>query len=80
MHVLVVGATGALGRPAAQRLRAQGIGVRALSRHPEQATDLATLGAEVVQGDLTDRASLERACAGAQRVLACAHGLLGRGR
>lgn len=80
MKVLVVGATGALGRPAVQKLRALGAAVRALNRHPEQAADLAQLGAEVVAGDLTDPASLQRACTGVQRVLACAHSLLGRGR
>lgn len=80
MKILVVGATGALGRPAVQRLLAQGLAVRALSRHPAQAADLARLGAEVVAGDLTDPASLRRACAGVQRVLACAHAILGRGR
>ena len=54
--------------------------MRALSRHPEQAADLAKLGAEVVAGDLADPISIERACIGVSRVLACAHGLLGRGQ
>lgn len=80
LRILVVGATGALGRPAVRLLRERGVAVRALSRHPAQAADLATLGAEVVAGDLTDAASLQRACQGVTRVLACAHGLLGRGR
>lgn len=78
--ILVVGATGALGRPVVERLLARGLAVRALNRHPSQAADLATRGAEVVAGDLTDAASLERACAGVTRVLAAAHGILGRGR
>ena len=64
MKVLVVGATGALGRPVVQGLRARGVEVRALNRHPEQAANLAALGAEVVAGDLTDPASLARACDG----------------
>ena len=80
MKILVVGATGALGRPVVELLRARGVAVRALSRHPEQAGDLAALGAEVVAGDLADPGSIERACAGVTHVLACAHGLLGRGR
>lgn len=79
-RVLVVGATGVLGRPAVKLLRERGVAVRALSRHPELAVDLAALGAEVVAGDLTDAASLRHACQGATHVLACAHGLLGRGR
>lgn len=80
MKALVVGATGALGRPVVQLLRARGLAVRALNRHPEQAGDLAELGAEVVAGDLADPSSIERACADVTHVLACAHGLLGRGR
>ena len=79
MKILVVGATGALGRPLVQGLRAQGVAVRAVCRHPEQAADLAALGAEVCAGDLTDSASLLRACTGVDRVMACAHGLVGRG-
>lgn len=79
MVVLVIGATGALGRPVVQMLRARGVAVRALNRHPAQAADLAALGAETVAGDLTDATSLQRACQGVDRVLACAHGLLGRG-
>ncbi len=80
MKILVVGATGALGRPVVQLLRARGIAVRALCRHPDRAADLAALGAEVVAGDLAEAISIERAIVGVTRVLACAHGLLGRGR
>lgn len=79
-RVLVVGATGSLGRPVVSLLLARGVAVRALARHPERAADLAAQGAEVVAGDLTDAASLRQACRGATRVLACAHGILGRGR
>jgi uncharacterized protein YbjT (DUF2867 family) len=80
MKVLVVGATGALGRPVVQMLRAKGLAVRALNRDPQRALDLAGSGAELVAGDLADARSIERACAGITHVLACAHGLLGRGR
>lgn len=80
MKVLVIGATGALGRPVVKALLERGVPVRAVNRHPEQAADLARLGAEVVAGDLTDAASLQRACTGVQRVLAAAHGIMGRGR
>ena len=80
MKILVIGATGALGRPAVKSLRAQGVAVRAVCRHPAQAADLAALGAEVCAGDLADTASIVRACTDIDRVLACAHGLLGRGR
>lgn len=77
---LVVGATGALGRPVVKLLRERGVAVRAACRHPGQAADLAALGAEVMVADLSEPTSLVSACAGVQRVLACAHGLLGRGR
>ena len=80
MKTLVVGATGTLGRPAVRLLLERGVAVRALSRHPERAGDLAALGAETVAGDLADLGSLARACEGVDRVLASAHGLLGRGR
>jgi len=78
--VLVIGATGALGRPVVKRLREHGVRVRAASRHPDRAADLAALGAEVIAADLTDAQSLARACGGVERVLAAAHGMLGRGR
>jgi len=80
MKTLVVGATGALGRPVVQLLRARDEAVRALSRHPGQAADLASPGVETIAGDLADHESLARACEGVDRVLACAHGMLGRGR
>jgi uncharacterized protein YbjT (DUF2867 family) len=80
MTILVVGATGVLGRQVVARLRECGEPVRALVRDPARATDLAAAGVEVIIGDLVDPDSLERACAGVERVLAAAHALLGRGR
>ncbi len=78
--VLVVGATGALGRPVVKRLLQRGVAVRAGCRHPGQAADLAALGADVVACDLTDSSTLAQACSGVRRLLAAAHGILGRGR
>jgi uncharacterized protein YbjT (DUF2867 family) len=80
MKILVIGATGALGRPVVQQLCARGVVVRALSRHPERGSDLAALGAETVAGDLAEPDSLVRACDGVDRVFAAAHSMLGRGR
>jgi uncharacterized protein YbjT (DUF2867 family) len=80
VQVLVVGASGALGRPVVRALRGRGIAVRGLCRHPEAAPELAALGAELVAGDLTDEASLVHALRGCSRVLSAVHGLLGRGR
>lgn len=68
--VLVTGATGKQGGATARALLAKGIAVRALTRNPAspQAIALAAMGAEIVQGDLDDVASLARAVAGARAV------------
>lgn len=79
MTILIVGATGLLGRATARQLLNKGHAVRALVRDRAKAEDLRKAGAEVVIGDLTDPPSLARACKGALRVFACAHSLLGRG-
>lgn len=79
-RVLVVGASGALGRPVVEQLLARGVAVRGLCRHPDTLRDLSAAGAEIVAGDLTDRASIVAALSGVTRVLAAAHSLLGRGR
>ncbi|NEA44695.1 NmrA family NAD(P)-binding protein [Streptomyces sp. SID11385] len=68
--VLVTGATGRQGGATARALLAAGIPVRALVRDPraDRARDVAALGAELVTGDLTDRASLDPAVAGVRAV------------
>jgi uncharacterized protein YbjT (DUF2867 family) len=66
--VLTYGSTGAQGAPAARKLLNAGHRVRCVVRHPEQAAELQTLGAEVVIGDLNDAASLERASVGAEAI------------
>ena len=65
--ILVTGATGQQGGAVARELLTAGHNVRAMTRNPdgEAAKALAELGAEVVQGDLNDPASLERAVQGA---------------
>lgn len=70
--ILVTGATGQQGGATARELLKAGHKVRAMTRNPEgdAARVLAALGAEVVQGDLNDVASLERALAGAWGVFA----------
>jgi dihydroflavonol-4-reductase len=62
--VLVTGATGFTGGHLARHLAARGHAVRALVREADRAKDLASLGIDVVAGDLTDAASLARAVAG----------------
>jgi uncharacterized protein YbjT (DUF2867 family) len=78
--ILIVGASGKLGTALAGRALQAGKPVRAVSRKPdERLAALREQGAETVAGDLRDRASLERACAGATHVVAAAHSALGRG-
>ena len=50
--ILVTGATGNVGRQVVEQLVAAGEDVRALSRHPERASWLASV--ERVRGDLTE--------------------------
>ncbi len=68
--VLVAGATGQQGGAAARHLLAQGWKVRALTRdvNSDKAKALAAAGAEVVSGDMNDRASLNTALKGTSGV------------
>lgn len=66
--IVVTGATGQQGGAVARSLLRQGQKVRALSRNPAKAEALKKLGAEVVAGDLTNRASLDVALRGAKKV------------
>jgi NADH dehydrogenase len=69
MTVLVTGGTGFVGSRIVHALRAHGNEVRALAREPERAGHLATLGAELVRGDITDPASLRAALDGCTQVV-----------
>jgi NADPH:quinone reductase-like Zn-dependent oxidoreductase len=63
------GAVGAIGRNLTAMLLAKGHKVRALVRREDGRADaLRRLGAEVVQGDLTDLASMHRAVEGCARI------------
>ena len=68
--IVVTGATGQQGGATARHLLAKGWKVRALTRDPNKpaAQALAAAGAELVQADNEDRASLERAMQGAYGV------------
>ena len=71
MTVLVTGATGFIGSHAAARLVAGGRAVRLLVRDPDKVARVPalrdTVRLDVVAGDVTDAASVDRALAG------CAH-------
>jgi dihydroflavonol-4-reductase len=63
-RALVTGATGFVGSAVARRLLAEGFIVRVLARPGSDRRNLAGLEVEVAEGNLTDAASLQRACAG----------------
>ena len=78
---LIVGATGMLGGEICRLIAEQGGAVRVLVRdssNPEKVERLRGLGAEVVRGDLKDRASLEKACRGASAVVSTASSTVSR--
>lgn len=66
LEILVIGATGRQGGAVARRLLKQGRSVRALTRDSAkpEAQALRELGAKVVQGDMENRDSLDRALDG----------------
>ncbi|WNE94201.1 NmrA family NAD(P)-binding protein [Streptomyces luomodiensis] len=68
--VLVTGATGRQGGATARALLAAGVSVRALVRDPatDRARAIEALGADLVTGDLHDRASVIRAAEGVRAV------------
>ena len=68
MRALVTGATGFTGGHLARTLLARGVRVRALVRQAERGAALATAGAELSVGDVTDRRALEAAVAGMEVV------------
>ena len=68
MTTLVTGATGFLGGVLARRLVARGDHVRVLVRPASDRSALDDLNVEFVEGDVTDRASLDAAVRGCDRV------------
>ncbi len=73
--ILVVGATGYLGREICRRLIDLGEPVHGLVRassDPVVTRELESMGVDLVVGDLRDRGSLDRACRGADAVISTA--------
>ena len=66
--LLLTGATGFIGGHVARLLAAQGASVRVLVRPASDRRTLEGLDAEIVEGDLADRASLDKAVAGCDQV------------
>lgn len=71
--ILVVGATGNVGGAITRMLLTQGKPVRILARPQSNYQPLAEAGAQVVMGDLKERASLDPACAGVDTVITTAN-------
>lgn len=67
-RILVVGATGMLGKPVARQLKAAGFQVRILSRSPEKAAALFGQAFEIYRGEVEDPVSLQTALVGCQGV------------
>jgi len=72
--ILVVGATGELGRRVCKQLVSGGELVRAMARDPERAESLHGMGAEVVKGDLRYPETVLAAIEGCDAVIDCATG------
>ncbi len=73
--VLVIGASGFVGRRVAQALLADGCQVRCLARNPAKVQELAEIGCEIVQGDISDPASMQQALDGVQAAYISIHTL-----
>lgn len=70
--ILVAGATGSLGGRIARGLLEEGVAVRALVRPGSDHAFLRDAGVELAFGDLTQPATLDRACAGVRSVVTTA--------
>ncbi|MDJ0577579.1 MAG: SDR family oxidoreductase [Xenococcaceae cyanobacterium MO_234.B1] len=69
MKLLVVGATGTLGRQVARHALDKGYEVRCLVRSPSKASFLKEWGAEVVKGNICDRETITPALEGVDAVI-----------
>ncbi|WP_080057588.1 NmrA family NAD(P)-binding protein [Spirosoma aerolatum] len=64
--IIVLGASGRVGRVVAHQLLKANVGVRAVARHVDKLTELAEQGAELWSGSLLDQAFMNRVFAGAK--------------
>ena len=73
--ILVLGASGFVGKRLAQAALAEGYSVRCVVRNPAKVQDLAQAGCESVQGDILDIASMQRAFEGVEAAYISIHTL-----
>ena len=73
--ILVIGASGFVGRRVSHALLADGYEVRCLARNPAKVDDLAKAGCEIVQGDISDAASMQCALSKMEAVYISIHTL-----
>lgn len=71
--ILVIGASGFIGKHVARALLANGMPVRCLVRTPARVHDLATAGCEIVQGDISDPATMQHALYGVRAAYIAVH-------
>ncbi len=76
--ILVTGGTGFVGPKIVHKLRTDGRDVRCLVRDRSRGREVASWGAEIVEGDVTDRASVEAAVAGCDVVVHLVAIIVGR--
>jgi uncharacterized protein YbjT (DUF2867 family) len=78
--IIVAGGSGRLGTLLVTRLAARGLAVRVLTRDPTRARHLDGVATEIVEGDVREKESLNRAIWGATTVVSAVHGFAGPGR
>ena len=78
--ILLTGGTGFIGPKVAHALRSRDRPVRALVRDRRSGAPLAALGCELVEGDMTDAASLRRAAEGCETIVHLVAIIAGRPR
>src|SRR5215216_5536652 len=77
--ILVIGASGTLGKVLCRQLNEKKFPLRASSRKPEKIKNTFLFGSDIVYADLTRPQSIEDALVGVDTVIVCAHALLGKG-
>jgi uncharacterized protein YbjT (DUF2867 family) len=79
-NLLVVGASGVLGRSAVIHFLDKGYNVTAFARDARKVGDLRDKGARIIGGDINDPSSFSNIFQGIDIVLTAVHGMIGRGK